>query len=232
MRKFILLVGTMATLTLTNVSVAKDDISICKNSNIWYQGRVTSFDEGDAAFLGIKIKNKGKTITIDAGCDSEKCNDEILNKKVRVKLYTTSMEEGMDKVCYIKEIDELASQSNDQEENLFYCRTKNNKQVSLLRKGGDIFYTFGKDLKNPEITLRKKPYEVITHYEMLPGGRAQIITIENGRYTYDLRAGNRSVCSNDECSERIPMDVGDITVYRNTKILAEIECDASTITSE
>ncbi len=229
MKKIILLLGSMMSLILTNISVAKDDISLCKNSDIWYQGRVTSVDEGDATFLSINIKNKGKITTIDAGCDSDKCYGSILNQKVRVKLYTTSMEEGMDEVCYVKEIDMLAAQSDDKEENLFYCKTKNNKQVSVIKKGNYIFYAFGRNLQNPEMKLKKELYEVPMRYEMYSGGGGRVITVENDKYSYELLSGIRSACYGEDCTPHHE-EFGSITVYKGDKILAEIECDASTVT--
>lgn len=106
---------------------------------------------------------------------------------------------------------------------LFYCNTTKYKQVLVEQKEGFVYYMYGRSLEKPEIKLKRKLSEVSFEKEGYSGGGANVITIRNGSYSYELRSGIRKICYGENC-KTWHEDFGSISVIKGYDTLAEIEC--------
>ncbi len=98
---------------------------------------------------------------------------------------------------------------------IFYCTTKNFKEVTVCDKGNQVTYQFGKIGQKEEIFLTKNKKDVIAEISQGRGYNISAVNVSNGKVTYTLSSGQR-----DDGSE-----FSDITVIQGSKILATIKCD-------
>ncbi len=140
------------------------------------------------------------------------CNLVELNKKMKKIIVTIS----------------LALCMQSYADTLFYCKTKTNRKVHVEQKNDVVFYSYGKNLKKPEILLKKKLSEVSFDGESYSGGGASIITIQNKGYSYELRSGIRKICFKENC-KKWHEEFGELTVSKGDKPLATIECLPKTV---
>ncbi len=112
-----------------------------------------------------------------------------------------------------------------QAETLFYCKTVKGKQAKIERKGSAIYYTYGKNLNQPELALSRQVGEVDIGFKGFPGSSyAHVVAFDNGDFGYELHVGKHY-------EDNTPKGVkyGMIMVYKNGNELATIDCDANTI---
>lgn len=101
---------------------------------------------------------------------------------------------------------------------LFYCKTTKGKQIKVEKTKSYFSYSFGRDLKKPEIVLRKKPDEAYVYCGAYKDGNVLTIEIPNGQYSYIINSGHTGKGK-----------FSYLTVSKNGNEIAELVCKDSTV---
>lgn len=98
---------------------------------------------------------------------------------------------------------------------IFHCKTKNNKEVLLCDKGKTLEYSFGKTGMPPELAI-SVPRETATTWQWKGIGRwlSYSVTITNGDTKYTVFTGLDRVDEAHEFEAGISVHVGDERVAR------------------
>ncbi|MCF7520722.1 hypothetical protein L4G92_01465 [Neisseria sp. ZJ106] len=103
---------------------------------------------------------------------------------------------------------------------VFYCKTNTGKQIFLTKSDNYYTYSFGRNLKSPEIILRKALNEVeVEEHSAYGGVGGTWYTLKNGTYTYDISFGT----SDDG------RDFAGVSVYNKGNEIADVKCNLNTL---
>lgn len=72
---------------------------------------------------------------------------------------------------------------------IFYCQTTKGKQIKVEKHKSYIIYSYGKNLKKPELTLKRKLSEVDIYRGSYRDGKILQITLFNKKYAYTIYSG-------------------------------------------
>ncbi|MEQ4620792.1 hypothetical protein AB7W88_12295 [Providencia vermicola] len=108
---------------------------------------------------------------------------------------------------------------------VFQCVNKNQKKVNVSLVNGQYIYQFGKLNQTPDISMERKPEQLVARYFNPKGadtdtGTAQIYEMDfrNGHYTYTISSAYLGTKHEAE-----------VNVYQKDKFLTSISCLPNTI---